>query len=238
MVPKVNEIDGATEVNEDKHLVHGNRFKTSKKDALKTTRKCKQVKDSQGRGKLAEWLRYHSAKSGDELTSLRDYITGESKKAVESSQFLEELKKKGYGFLFMVDTIDEYAMGQLKEFEGKKLVPATNEGLKFDESQDGKKKQEALKEKFECLRKAINDVLDARLRKFQFLTMQWIPHVAQSQESKVGLQTCRGSWRPKHLETPAWLVTCPTPSPSNPNLIIAWNSRQSSVHLEQPHGHI
>ncbi|XP_059593683.1 heat shock protein 81-1-like [Vitis vinifera] len=116
MVPKVNEIDGATEVNEDKHLVHGNR------------------------GKLAEWLCYHSTKSGDELTSLRDYITGENKKAVESSQFLEKLKKIGYGFLFMVDTIDEYAMGQLKEFEGKKLVPTTNEGLKFDESEDGKKK--------------------------------------------------------------------------------------------------
>ena len=31
-------------------------------------------------------------------------------------------------------------MGQLKEFEGKKLVPATNEGLKFNESEDGKKK--------------------------------------------------------------------------------------------------
>ena len=56
-------------------------------------------------------------------------------------------------------------MGQLKEFEGKKLVPATNEGLKFNESEDGKKKQEALKEKFECLRKAINDVLDGKVEK-------------------------------------------------------------------------
>ena len=94
MVPEVNEIDGATEVNEDKHLVHGNRFRTSKKDALKTPRKCEQVKDSYDKGKLVEWLCYHSAKSGDELTNLRDYITGESKKAIESSQFLEKLKKK------------------------------------------------------------------------------------------------------------------------------------------------
>ncbi|WJZ87887.1 hypothetical protein VitviT2T_007235 [Vitis vinifera] len=75
------------------------------------------------KGKLAEWLHYHSTKSGDELTSLRDYIMGES-----------------YEFLFMVDTIDEYVVGHLKEFEGKKLVPATNEGLKFDESEDEKKK--------------------------------------------------------------------------------------------------
>ena len=42
--------------------------------------------------------------------------------------------------MFMVDTIDEYVVGHLKEFEGKKLVPATNEGLKFNESEDGKKK--------------------------------------------------------------------------------------------------
>ncbi|KAJ9709885.1 hypothetical protein PVL29_001391 [Vitis rotundifolia] len=35
MIPEVNETNGATEVNEDKHLVHLNRFRTSKKDALK-----------------------------------------------------------------------------------------------------------------------------------------------------------------------------------------------------------
>ena len=46
MVVEVNEIDGAMEVNEDKHLFHGNRFRSSKKDALKTPRKCEQVKDS------------------------------------------------------------------------------------------------------------------------------------------------------------------------------------------------
>lgn len=134
--------------------------------------------DSTNRAKLAKLLRYHSTKSGEEMTSLDDYvsrmsdnqpgiyyITGESKRAVETSPFLEKLKKKGYEVLYMVDPIDEYAVQQLKEFEGKKLLAATKEGLDIAEDEDEKKAFEEAKAKTESLCKLMKEVLDDKVEK-------------------------------------------------------------------------
>ena len=42
----------------------------------------------------------------------------------------------------MTDPIDEYCVQQLKEYDGKKLVSVTKEGLELPESEDEKKKFE------------------------------------------------------------------------------------------------
>ena len=105
-----------------------------------------QCERSKNRAKLADLLRYHSSKSGDEMTSLKDYvsrmkegqkdmyyISGESKQAVENSPLLERLKRKGYEVLYMVEAIDKDAIGKLKEYEGKKLVSAAKEETQTEE---------------------------------------------------------------------------------------------------------
>jgi len=65
----------------------------------------------------------------------------------------------------MVDPIDEYAIQQLKEFEGKKLVSATKEGLELEEDEDEKKKFEEQKATFEGLVAQIKEILGEKVEK-------------------------------------------------------------------------
>jgi len=134
--------------------------------------------DTTNRKKLADLLRYYSNKSGAEMTSLKEYvsrmkenqksiyyITGETKAAVEKSPFLEGLSKKGFEVLYMTDAIDEYAVQQLKDYDDKKLVCATKEGLELEMTDDEKKAAEEEKAAFESLCKKIKEILGDKIEK-------------------------------------------------------------------------
>merc|ERR1712172_326404 len=104
---------------------------------------------------IADLLRFNTSKSGEDQISLKEYIarmkegqkgifyiTGESKAAVAASPFLEGLRTRGYEVLYLVDPIDEYMVQQMKEYDGKKPVSCTKEGLDLDDTEDEKKAKE------------------------------------------------------------------------------------------------
>merc|ERR1711997_807546 len=134
--------------------------------------------DSANRSKVADLLRFNTSKSGDELISLKEYIsrmkegqksiyyiTGESKAAVATSPFLEGLKQRGYEVLYLVDPIDEYMVQQMKEYDGKKLISCTKEGLDLEDTEEEKKAKEEEKARFEPLCKLMKDVLGDKVEK-------------------------------------------------------------------------
>merc|ERR1719163_473359 len=105
--------------------------------------------DSTNRTKIAELLRFNTTKSGDDLISFKDYVSN----------------MKGFEVLFMTDPVDEYMVQQMKDFDGKKLVNVTKEGLVLEETDDEKKAREELKAKTEGLCKLIKETLDDKVEK-------------------------------------------------------------------------
>jgi molecular chaperone HtpG len=134
--------------------------------------------DTANRKKLMELLRFYSTESGEEMTTLKDYvtrmkpeqksiyyITGDSKKKLESSPFIEEAKRRGFEVLFMTEPIDEYVMQQVKDFEDKKFACLTKEGVHFEETEEEKKQREEEKAAHEKLCKAMKEILGDKVEK-------------------------------------------------------------------------
>merc|ERR1719298_216698 len=138
------------------------------------------IEDAANRTRLAKLLRYATSKSGDKEISLEDYvanmkedqkniyyISGEDKESLLKSPSVEKLLSRDIEIIFMTDSVDEYTVQHLTEFEGKRLINASREGLKLDDSDKDKKREEKYKEMFTPLLDFLKETLGKKVEKVQ-----------------------------------------------------------------------
>ncbi len=132
--------------------------------------------DANNRERIAKLLRFASTKGEGtaQNVSLDDYIgrmavgqdaiwyiTADSYAAAAGSPQLEAFKAKGIEVLLMSDRIDEWMIGSLSEYDGKKLKSVAKGDVPLDEA-DKKKQEEATKEA-ELLLKKLKELLGDRV---------------------------------------------------------------------------
>lgn len=98
------------------------------------------IEDNDNRQELAKLSRWTTTESGNEVTSLDEYITrmkpeqkqifyvtGETKKRALASPALEKMRKQGYEVIILQDPLDEMAMQSLGKYGEKDIVDAAKE---------------------------------------------------------------------------------------------------------------
>jgi molecular chaperone HtpG len=93
------------------------------------------------------------------------YLIAESVEAARSSPYIEQLKERALEVLLLSERIDEWVMGQLSEFEGKRFKDAARGDLELgglENEADKKQRDEALKES-KGLLKRVKDALGERV---------------------------------------------------------------------------
>jgi len=136
------------------------------------------IEDAANRTRLAKLLRYATSKSGDNEIGLEEYvanmkedqkniyyISGEDKESLLKSPSVEKLLSKDIEIIFMTDSVDEYTVQHLTEFEGKRLINAAREGLKLEEGDKEKKREDLYKENFKPLLDYVKDTLGKKVEK-------------------------------------------------------------------------
>jgi TNF receptor-associated protein 1 len=105
------------------------------------------VMDFAYREQLSELLRFESSfEEEGKLTSLQAYLDrakdgqdviyyqiGGSREAIEAAPYLEAFKARGLEVLYLFDAIDDYLMGSLSEFKGKRLVAIDRDDVKLED---------------------------------------------------------------------------------------------------------
>ena len=136
--------------------------------------------DFENKDRLVSLLLFESSNDPEKLTTLKDYVarmpaeqtdifymTGESRSVVENSPHLEAFKAKGYEVLYLVDTVDEWLVQAVNEFEGKNLKSVGKGTVQLgDEAERAQMEEELKKEQEESagLLQSIQQRLDQYLK--------------------------------------------------------------------------
>ena len=145
-------------------------------DNFNTNIKLGAHQDLKNKNKLVDLLRFKSTKSEESPVGFKEYVeqmketqtkiyyvTGESLKSVRTSPCLEQLKKKGFEVLYMVDPIDEYMVQSLHEYDNTELVCCSKDGFELEQTEDEKKAQAELETEWKETCDKIKETLGNRV---------------------------------------------------------------------------
>ncbi|MEC6832431.1 molecular chaperone HtpG [Photobacterium toruni] len=167
------------------------------------------AEDFSNREKIAALLRFSSTENDslDQTVSLADYVsrmkegqdkiyylTADNFNAAKHSPHLEQFRAKGLEVILMYDRIDEYLMGHLPEFEGKKFQAITKSDLdlsSFDNAEEKEKQKETEKE-FTSVIERTKTYLGERVKEVRpTFKLNDTPAVMVTDENEMGTQMAK-----------------------------------------------
>jgi len=122
------------------------------------------------------------------------YITADSYAAAKNSPHLEQFRSKGLEVILMYDRIDEWLMGYLTEFDGKKLQSIAKADVdlsKFETEEDKQEHQEVEKE-FKTVVERTKEYLGDRVTEVKTtFKLKNTPAVVVTGENEMGTQMAK-----------------------------------------------
>ena len=141
------------------------------------------IEDDANRKEIAPLLRFFSSKSGEEYTSLDDYVanmpddqkaiyyvTGDGRENVSMSPVIEKLAARGYDVLFATEPLDEIMMESLRNYADKDIVDAAKENLQLPEDDEEKKKKEELQAEYNQVIEYLQTLLTDKIQRVKVST--------------------------------------------------------------------
>lgn len=163
------------------------------------------IEDFSNAAAIAKLLRFATTKSDSEKQTIslseyvermqKDqekiyYITASSYNAAKHSPHLEIFKKKDIEVLLLSDRVDEWLVGYLNEFDGKKLQSITKGKIDFEE--EIKEEDKAQSETLAPMLKQIKEVLGDRVKDVQIThRLTDSPACVVADEQDMGLEMQR-----------------------------------------------